>query len=242
MMLYQILVRMSERLFLLMTSCTSLTRRASWPVYILFVVLLSSMKLLQKSDRLTENGITFADPMKNGSAFPATMNISVLLMSSIPLISFWTRTIYGTCFQQLLNHSITLMIHTLCPIGNLNQQLNNLEHTHIRCSFHCERWTAKGRDCASVLHSFKEITQRTDEWTKQLLRLKNWVISGSPEQWTEFRRLWWTVIVFKCSFLLQLFDFNCLLVQNLLFLKTYCFVSSLCWLWVRNKSSLTTSM
>ena len=76
---------------------------------------------------------------------------------------------------------------------------NNLEQTHIRCSLHCERWTVKGRDCASALHSFKEITYRTDEWTKQLLRLKSWVISGSPEQWTEFHRLWSTVIVFKCS-------------------------------------------
>ena len=72
--------------------------------------------------------------------------------------------------------------NTLCSISTLNQQLNNLEQTHIRCSLHCERWTVKGRDCASALHSFKEITYRTDEWTKQLLRLKSWVISGSPEQ------------------------------------------------------------
>ena len=41
-----------------------------------------------KSDRLTENGITFRDPVKNPSAFPATINMSVLLMSSIALISF----------------------------------------------------------------------------------------------------------------------------------------------------------
>ena len=26
---------------------------------------------------------------------------------------------------------------------------------------------------------------RTDEWSKQLLRLKSWVISGNPEQWME---------------------------------------------------------
>ena len=84
---------------------------------------------------------------------------------------------------------------------------------------------SKRRDCASAWHSFKEIIYRTDEWTKQLLRLKSWMISGSPEQWTECRRLWWTVIVFKCSYLLQLFDSNCLLVQNLLFLEIYYFVS-----------------
>ena len=42
---------------------------------------------------------------------------------------FWTRTIYGTWFQQLLCHSITLMIDTLFPISTLNQQLTNLEQT-----------------------------------------------------------------------------------------------------------------
>ena len=57
----------------------------------------------------------------------------------------------------------TLMILTLCSISTLNQQLNNLEQTHIRCSLHYELRTVKGRDCASVLHFFKEITYRTDE-------------------------------------------------------------------------------
>ena len=146
------------------------------------MVLRSSLKLLQKSDRSTENGITFPDPLKNPNAFPATINIPVMLMNSIALITFWTRTNYGTWswFQQLLCHSTTLMIHSLCSSSTLNQQLNNLEQTQIRCSLHCEQWTVKGRDCASALHSFKEITYRKDEWTKQLLRLKSWVISGSP--------------------------------------------------------------
>ena len=206
------------------------------------MVLLSCLKLLQKSDRSTENGITFPDPVKNPSAFPATINMSVLLMSSIALISFWPRTFYGTCLQQLLRHSTTIMIDTLYSIKTLNQQLTNLEQSHIRCSLHCERWTVERKDCASTLRSFKEITYRTDEWTKQLLQLKRWVISGSPEQWMEFRRLWWTVIAFKCSYLFQLFDFYCLLVQYLLFLRIYFFVSFLSWLWVRSKSSLTTSM
>ena len=48
----------------------------------------SSLKLLQKSDRSTENGITFPGPVKNRNAFPAMINIPVLLMSSIALISF----------------------------------------------------------------------------------------------------------------------------------------------------------
>ena len=120
--------------------------------------------------------------VKNPNAFPATINIPVLLMSSIALISFWTRTIYGTWFHQLPCHSATLMIHTLCSISTLNQQLNNLEQTQIRCSLHYEQWTVKRRDCASALHSFEENTNRTDEWTKQLLRLKSWVISGSRQQ------------------------------------------------------------
>ena len=50
------------------------------------------------------------------------------------------------------------MIDTLCAISTLNQQLTNLEKTHLRCSHHCEGWTVKGKDCASALHSFKEIT------------------------------------------------------------------------------------
>ena len=176
------------------------------------MVLRFSLKLLQKSDRSTEKGITIPCPVKNHNAFPATINIPVLLMSSIALISFWTRTIYGTWFQQLRCHSATLMIHTLCSISTLNQQFINLEQTQNQCSLHYEQWTVKGRDCASALHSFKEITYRTDEWTKQLLRLKSWVISGSPEQWMELHLLWWTVIVSKSSFLFHLFDFYCLLM------------------------------
>ena len=163
--------------------------------------------------------------MKNPNAFPATINIPVLLMSSIALISFWTRTIYGSWFQQLLCHSATRMIHALCSISTLKQKLNNLERTHIRCSLHCERWTVKGRDCASALQSFKEVTYRTDERTKQLLRLKSWVISGSQEQWMELHRLWRTVIVSKCSYLFHLFDFYFLLAQFLLFFRNFTFFS-----------------
>ena len=145
-------------------------------------------------------------------------------MSSITLISFSTRTIYEAWFQQLLCHSATTMIHTLCSISTLNQQLNNIEQTHTRCSLHYGRWAVKRRDCASALHSFKEITYRTDEWTKQLLRLKSWVISGSPEQWMELHRLCWTVIVSKCSYLFHLFDLYCLLVHFLLFFRKFTFL------------------
>ena len=109
------------------------------------------------------------------------------------------------------------MIGTLFPISTLKQQLTDLEQTYIRCPLYCEWWTVKARDCASVFHSFRKNTYRTDEWRKQLLRLKSWAISGSPEQWMGFQRLWWTVVAYKCSYLFQLFNFYCLLVQNLLF-------------------------
>ena len=171
----------------------------------------------------------FPDSVKNPISFPARINIPDLLMSSIALISFWTRTIYGTWFQQLLCHSATLMIHTLRSISTLNQQLNNLEQTHVRCSLHWEGWTVKERDWETVLHSFKEITYRTDEGMKQLLRLKNWVLSGSPEQGMELHQIWWTVIVSKCSYLFHLFDFNWLLVEYFLFfLKISISLTTLC--------------
>ena len=166
------------------------------------------------------------------------------LMSSITLISFWTRTIYGTWLQQFLCHSITLMIDTLCPISTLYQQFTNLEQTNIRCSLRCEGWTVKGRECALALHCFNEITYQTDEWTKQLLRLKSWVISGNPERWMEFRRLWWTIIVFKCRHLFHVSLVWFLLVTCELFVvfsKIY-FFCSLWWLCVRSKTSSVTSL
>ena len=216
----QIVTRISKKLYLPMTLCTSLMKRTSWPIKIWIVILLSTMKLPQKSDRSMKNGITFPDPLKNPSAFPLTINITVSLMRSINLLYFWTRTFYGTWFQQLLCHSTTLLIDTLCPKSNLNQQITNIEQTQIRCSLYCDGWTVKGRDCASALNSFKEITYQTDKWTKQKLRLKNWVISGNPGQGMEFRCWWRTLIVFKCSYLFHLFEFYCLLVQYLLF---FCF-------------------
>ena len=166
-----------------------------------------------KIRQINRERIICPDPVKNPSAFPVKIGITVLLMSSITLTSVWTRTIYETWSHQALCYSILLMIDTLCPISTINQQLKNLEQTHIRCSFHCEGWTVKGRDCASALHSFNEITCQTDEWTKHFLILKSWVISGNPERWLEFRQLRWTVIVFKCSHLFHLFDFYSLLVQ-----------------------------
>ena len=148
------------------------------------MVLLCTMKLPQKSNGSTENAITIPDLVKDPSALPTTINIGVLLMSSIPLISLQNRTVYGTRFQQLLCHSTTLLIETLCPLSTINQQLINLEQTHIRliCSLSCKHWTLRARDCASALRSSKKITYWRDEWPKQLLRLKNWMISINSEQ------------------------------------------------------------
>ena len=164
MILCQIVATFSRKRFLSITLRTSSMKRTSWPMEILLVVLLSSLKLLQKSDRSTENVITFPDPKKNQSAFPITI-ITVFLMNSIILITFCTQTICDKKFQQLLCHSSTLMINTLCPISTLNRQLTNLEQTHIRCSLHCQQWTVKGRDFVSVLNSFIGITYQTEEWT-----------------------------------------------------------------------------
>ena len=41
-----------------------------------------------KTDRPTDNGKTFPDPVKNPSASQVTIKITVLLMRTIPLISF----------------------------------------------------------------------------------------------------------------------------------------------------------
>ena len=161
---------------------------------------------------------------ENSISFPVTFGITVSLMRSITLISFWTRTIYETWFQQIFCQSITLMIDTLSPISTLNQQFTSLEQSHIRRSLHCEGWTVKGRDCASALHSFNEITYQTGEWTKELLRLKSWVISGNPERRMDFRRLWWMVIVFKCSHLFH-FLISIVCLCNILFLFLFLLVT-----------------
>ena len=49
------------------------------------------------------------------------------------------------------------MIEAICAISTHNQQLTNIEQRHIQCSLHCEPWTVKGMDCASVVYSFEEI-------------------------------------------------------------------------------------
>ena len=127
------------------------------------------------------------------------INATVLLVRCIPRIFFQTATIYGTWIGQPLWHSTTLLMRTLYPSSILKQKLTNLEQAFVRCSLHCDRWTVKGNKCASVLLFFIFTTYRTDDWTKQFLRLKRWVIFGSIEQTMEFHCFWRAVIVFNYS-------------------------------------------
>ena len=212
----------------------------SWPMYVLIVVLLFTLKLLQKSNRSTENGFTIPDLLKNPGTFSATINITNLIMSSLSPKTFWTLKKDVQWFQKLLCQTTTLMIEALCPITNLNQHLTNLEDSY---PMFYALWTMDSKKKGLRVSSVFFQSNSTVEWTKQLLRFKSWVISGSREQRMEFRRLWWFVVLIKYSFLFQLFDFYCLLVQYLLFIfKNLLFCSFLRWFWVRSKSSSTTSM
>ena len=66
-----------KKLFLSMRLCTSMMRRTSQPMMISIVVLISTLKRLQKSQTSTENGITMPDPVINPCAFPVTIGITV---------------------------------------------------------------------------------------------------------------------------------------------------------------------
>ena len=107
---FQIMIIISRRRFLSMTWCTLLMRRKSWPMYILVAVLLFTLKLLQTSKGSTENGKTLPDPVKKPSASQMKIPITVLLLISKTLITFWTRTIYGIRIQQLFWHFTTLLM------------------------------------------------------------------------------------------------------------------------------------
>ena len=99
---YQIVVIISRRLLLSMTWCTSLIRRTSSPMWILIVVLLSTLKLLGKSNISTESRRIFPSSLQAQLHPQKTINVTVVLMRSISLTSFWTPTIYRTSTQRLL--------------------------------------------------------------------------------------------------------------------------------------------
>ena len=66
------------------------------------LVLLSSVKLLQESERSTEDGETFPDPVKNPISFQLTFIITVLLKRSTTLKPSSTRTIPNGIWLQPL--------------------------------------------------------------------------------------------------------------------------------------------
>ena len=74
---------------------------------ILIVVLLSTLKLLQKIDRSTENGITFPDSVKKLSEFPVKIGINVLLLSSVSLMFLNPYNLWDMVLSALmsLNHT-----------------------------------------------------------------------------------------------------------------------------------------
>ena len=129
----------------------------------LILVLLCILKHQQNPDTSTAIGKTLPDPVENPCVFRKTINITVLLVSTITLIYFSKRTNHWTWIHRLLCHATTQLKGALYPLNTLIQQLTNLEQTYVRCSLHCDRWSVKGRDCASILHLFKKVTYRKDE-------------------------------------------------------------------------------
>ena len=105
--LYQTKVTISKKFFHPMTLCASLIRRTSLAMNTLIVVLISTLKLRLESETSFENEKSFPDPVKNPNAFQVTINIAVLLMSSLPLISFEPVQFMkhrSTCFYVVQPH------------------------------------------------------------------------------------------------------------------------------------------
>ena len=198
------------------------------------MVLLSCLKLLQKSDRSTENGKPQWIPSNDQHVCPVDEQHS----SNIFLTPYILWDMSPPALTSLNHNNDRYSISNQYPQPTTHQPRTN--SYPVLSSLRMMNSKREGLRVSFAF--FQGITYRTDEWTKQLLRLTSWVIFENPELWMEFRRLWWTLIAFKCSYLFQLFDFYCLLVQYFLFLKIYFFVSFFSWLWVRSKSSLTTSM
>ena len=160
------MVILSRRRFPSLTLCTSLIRRKSWPLWLCGIWLRYYFLPWSsyKNEQYKREKKRLSDCVKNPSATKITITITVLLIKSIPLLSSWTRTTYGTRIQQLLWLSTSHLIATLCPFSILKQQLNKPEQTYIRCFFQCNRRTVKAWVCASVLHfSMKQLTGQTKE-------------------------------------------------------------------------------
>ena len=119
------------------------------------------------SDRTTENEKTFPDPVENPSASQMAITVTVLLLeehtSNISLNQYNLGDM-DLAAVMTLNQITDKDCMSLYPISILKQQFTNLEQTYPRCFLHFHRWTVKGMDCKSVLHSSKKIhTGRTSD-------------------------------------------------------------------------------
>ena len=145
-------------------------------------------------------------------------------MRSITQLSFWARTNIGNRARSPYD----LQPHYWYGLYVQSVPLNNNQPTQknkLSAVFFSAMMYSKKRDCASVLHTFKQTTYWIEEWQKQLLQLKSGMFVGCPEQWREFHCLCWTVFVFKSSYLfffvwLLLFarSMSMLFLNNCLFL------------------------
>ena len=212
MILYQIVARSSKRLFLSMTLCTSLLKRTSKTYEEFDCGITFYPKIPTKIRQTNRERNYISRPCEKSKCIPSNdrhnrffhgqQNSSILLKRYI----LWDM---DTAALMSLNHT-----NDRYSLSNQSPQQTTHQHRTnsypVFSSLRRMDSQTKGLHSTSVLHSYNEITYQADEWTKQLQRLKSWVISGNPEQWMEFRRLWWTVIVFKCSYLFHLFDFCCL--------------------------------
>ena len=112
---------------------------------------------MQKSNLSTGKRKELPDFMETPSEPLVTINISISLMGSLLLTSFWTSKFCGTWTQQLLWHTTTLLIGVSWPFNILKHQLASLKQTYIRYSLHYDRWTIEGRGYESAFHSFKKL-------------------------------------------------------------------------------------
>ena len=128
------------------------------------MVLLSTLKLLQKSSRSTENRITFSRSCEKPKCLPGNNQLNCSIdehfISNIFLnpYNFWDMVPAALMSFSHTNDRYSMSNHH--PQPTTHQPRTN---SYPVCSLHCERWTVKGRDCASALLSFKENTHRTDE-------------------------------------------------------------------------------
>ena len=136
------------------------------------------------------------------------------------------------------------MIDTICPISTLNQQLTNLEQTHIRCSLHSERWCRRRglRASFAFFQSIYLADGRVNEAAPTVEELSDLRKPGAMGESPPF------VMNCNCVQVWLLVSLNWfLLIAGAIFVvnffsKNQFFVPFLWWLWMRSKSSSTTSM